>query len=695
MKRRDFIHNFSHAVAAGAILPNFNYLEASKKYALLENTVDPGKILIVLNLSGGNDGLNMITPMDQYANLDKVRPHVIISEKKLIQLEKNDLAFHPEFKDMKVLFDEKRMKIIQNVGYPSPDFSHFRSSDIWQSASDFSEFVSSGWLGRLVENDHPEFPTAYPNNKYPDPLAIELGYSNSLLLTGKKTFPGFISGNPENINRIVNEFDNSYPNNYAGDKLNYIQTIANQSNLYSSVVRDAYKKGNHNFQFPNDDLGGQFYNLSRFIRGGLNTRIYHATIGGFDTHDSQVNQDDHAKGPHANLLKKVNDSIITLMKCLDQTGDSDRIMLVTFSEFGRRIVSRSTGGTDHGTAFPMMIFGNNLNANVLGRNPKIDPKITWEDNLDAEFDFRQIYASVIEQWLGDDQSAINNVLFKNYTQVGLTKAYADDDQDGVLDREDKCLNTPLGAMVDTNGCEVFSLAPDTFSVVATSTTCIGQKTGTIFINSINKKYSYIISIGDTKAGILNISNNFSQKIENLAVGSYSITIRVDGISNYERKYEIKIGEPPALNAITSVDSLTGSLKISLKGAESYFINLNGAKTETIDSRINLPLQKGLNTLRITTSKDCQGAYNEEIFLSEEINIFPNPTSGPVKIFIPGNDSEVEIKINSMTGVTSYQTMQNIPMDRILDLDLSQFTVGVYLVKMSGSTVRSTCKLIKY
>ena len=107
MKRRDFIHNLSHALAAGAIIPNFDYLEASKKYALLENTVDPGKILIVLNLSGGNDGLNMITPMDQYANLDKVRPHVIISEKKLIQLEKNDLAFHPEFKDMKVLFDEK------------------------------------------------------------------------------------------------------------------------------------------------------------------------------------------------------------------------------------------------------------------------------------------------------------------------------------------------------------------------------------------------------------------------------------------------------------------------------------------------------------------------------------------------------------------------------------------------------------
>ena len=170
---------------------------------------------------------------------------------------------------------------------------------------------------------------------------------------------------------------------------------------------------------------------------------------------------------------------------------------------------------------------------------------------------------------------------------------------------------------------------------------------------------------------------------------------MDGISNYERKYEIKIGEPPVLNAITSVDSLTGSLKISLKGAESYFINLNGAKTETIDSRINLPLQKGLNTLRITTSKDCQGAYNEEIFLSEEINIFPNPTSGPVKIFIPGNDSEAEITINSIIGTTSYQAIHIIPFSRIVDLDLTSLTTGIYLVKINGDTVRSTCKLIKY
>lgn len=695
MKRRDFIHNFSHALAASTMLPHLSYLDASKKYSLLENTVDPGKILIVLRMDGGNDGLNMITPMDQYANLDKVRPHVIIPEKKLIQLGKNDLAFHPEFKDMKVLFDEKRMKIIQNVGYPTPDFSHFRSSDIWQSASDSNQFVTSGWLGRLAEHDHPEFPEAYPNSQYPDPLAIELGYSNSLLLTGVNSFPGFIPGSPENINKIINEFDNSYPNTYTGEKLNYIQTIANQSNLYSAVVRDAYIKGNHSTRFPEGPLGSQFYQLSRLVRGGLNTRIYHASVGGFDTHDSQVNQDDHTQGVHARLLKEVNDGIIALMKCLDETGDSDRIMLVTFSEFGRRIVSRSTGGTDHGTAFPMMIFGNNLNANVLGKNPKIDPKITWEDNLEAEFDFRQIYSSVVEQWLGGDNATLNDVFNRTYNQVGITKAYADDDMDGVLDREDKCLNTPIGAMVDTNGCEVFSLAPDNFSVAATSASCIGQKNGTITIKSSNQNYSYTILLGDTNAGVLNKANNFTQKIDKLAIGTYAITIRVDGNPTYERKYDINISEPQALNASTYVDVATESLKINLKGAENYYINLNGSRTETIDSHINLPLQKGLNTLRITTDKDCQGAYNQEIFLSEETNIFPNPTSGPVQVFIQGSDSKAEITVNSINGTTIHQTVHAIPFSRIIDLDLSNLAAGIYLVKINGATVRSTAKLIKY
>jgi hypothetical protein len=302
---------------------------------------------------------------------------------------------------------------------------------------------------------------------------------------------------------------------------------------------------------------------------------------------------------------------------------------------------------------------------------------------------------VIEQWLGGDNPTLKEVFNRTYNQVGITKEFADDDMDGILDRDDKCLNTPIGAMVDTNGCEVFSLAPDAISVIASSTSCIGQKNGAITISTSNKNFEYTLSIGDARAGVLTKANNYTQKIENLAVGTYSITIRVDGKPTYERTYEVKISEPQALNAVTSVDSVTASLNLSLKGAETYFINLNGNSTETVNSKINLPLQKGLNSLRITTTKECQGAYNQEIFLSEETNIFPNPTSGPVKIFIPGNDSVVDISIHSMYGSTAMQTRQNIPMNRLVDIDLSDLSAGMYLVKLSGDTVRTTCKLIKY
>jgi hypothetical protein len=250
-------------------------------------------------------------------------------------------------------------------------------------------------------------------------------------------------------------------------------------------------------------------------------------------------------------------------------------------------------------------------------------------------------------------------------------------------------------MVDTNGCEVFTLSPDAISVTASSTSCIGQKNGSILISTINKNFSYTILIGDTNAGVLNKANAYSQKIENLSVGSYTITLRVDGVQNYERKYEVKIGEPAALNAITSVDSSKSILNIKLSGSDTYFVNLNGDQKESAQSKIELPLIKGLNSLRITTNKDCQGAYNEEIFLSEEVNVSPNPTPGPVKIYIPGNDSVVEVKINNMMGSMILQTNQTIPYTRMLDLDLSNLSAGTYLIKLSGNTVRTVSKLVKY
>ena len=208
MKRRDFLHDLSHIGVASLFANDLAFgLELQNNNSYLSNTMTPGKILVLVKLNGGNDGLNTVIPKNQLSNLSKARPHVYIPDNNIIDLGKNDLGLHPELTGFKSLFDEQRLKIIQNVGYETPDFSHFRSMDIWESASDYNKFVTSGWMGRYIENQHPGYPNSYPNTQYPDPLSVELG-SPSLLLTGKKSFTSFVARNPEDFREIITDFDN-------------------------------------------------------------------------------------------------------------------------------------------------------------------------------------------------------------------------------------------------------------------------------------------------------------------------------------------------------------------------------------------------------------------------------------------------------------------------------------------------------
>ena len=248
MKRRDFLHNLSHLGAASLFASDLaigSNLYNSNSY--LSNTLSSGKVLVLVKLNGGNDGLNTVIPLNQMNNLNNARPHVILPDNKIINLGEKDLGLHPELTGFKSLFDEKRLKIIQNVGYETPDFSHFRSMDIWESASDYNKFVTSGWMGRYIENQHPEYPQSYPNNQYPDPLSIELG-APSLLLTAKNSFTSFVARNPEDFREIIADFDNVYDtSSNRGTKLDYIQLVGKQSNLYGYKVKEAYESGVCNF----------------------------------------------------------------------------------------------------------------------------------------------------------------------------------------------------------------------------------------------------------------------------------------------------------------------------------------------------------------------------------------------------------------------------------------------------------------
>ena len=431
MKRRSFLHKLSHAAAAPIVLPSIlQSALAQHAGSFLSNTNESGRILVLIKLDGGNDGLNTVIPLNQLSELNAARPHVMLPEESIINLGHSSLGLHPELTGFKSLFDEQRLKIIQNVGYEQPDFSHFRSMDIWQSASDHDEFLNSGWIGRYIEEKHPNWPMTYPNENYPDPLSIELGGGgSSILFTGNQSFTSYLTTNPDGFHEdILFDENANYPDDNVGVKLRYIDLVKHQSNEYASTVKSAYEQATPTHMYEESDFGEQFDIMTRLILGGLNTRIYMVTLGGFDTHDTQVDPSDHTKGEHAYLMKELNDKILTFFQNLDEAGRSDDVLCMTFSEFGRTIVSNGSKGTDHGTAAPLFIFGNRVNPEILGENPVIPKGVRWEDNLTAEFDYRSIYATVIDQWLATDEKRAESILGRTFDQFELLRSDNDADR---------------------------------------------------------------------------------------------------------------------------------------------------------------------------------------------------------------------------------------------------------------------------
>jgi len=204
--------------------------------------------------------------------------------------------------------------------------------------------------------------------------------------------------------------------------LRYIDLVKYQSNEYTSTVKNAYEQSELTHEYEESDFGEQFDIMTRLILGGLNTRIYMVTLGGFDTHDTQVDPSDNTKGEHAYLLKELNEKVLTFFQNLDEAGKSDDILCMTFSEFGRTIVSNGSRGTDHGTAAPLFIFGNRVNPKILGENPVIPRGVRWEDNLTPEYDYRSIYATVIDQWLTPNDSKSETILGRKFDQFELLRS---------------------------------------------------------------------------------------------------------------------------------------------------------------------------------------------------------------------------------------------------------------------------------
>jgi len=422
MKRRTFLHRASHAMAVPGLLGSLGFSMPGKSAltSLLQLAADHDRVLVIIYLQGGNDGLNTVIPLDQLSRLNSVRRHVILPEDKLLPLDNTELALHPSLGGFKSLFNDGRLGIIQSVGYPEQNYSHFRSTDIWMSASDSKQLVNSGWSGRYLDSQFPGYPEAYPNETVTDPLAIEIGSGASLVFQGPTAAMGMVVSNPDSFYNLVDNIEEPTPNTLAGEKLKYVRLIARQSELYGDVVKQAAAKVTQQGNYPDGNrLAQQLKIVARLIAGGLQTPLYLVRHGGFDTHSNQVEQDDHTRGSHANLLRSLDQSVTSFMADLKFQGVDDRVVGMTFSEFGRRIVSNASSGTDHGAAAPMFVFGNEVIGGVLGNNPSIPSNATYEDNLEMQYDFRQIYASLLEQWLGSSANNNAQVLLKPFKTVPI------------------------------------------------------------------------------------------------------------------------------------------------------------------------------------------------------------------------------------------------------------------------------------
>ncbi len=431
MKRRDFFKRTVPYVTLPALINGFSFkaFAGSPLMQALSSSVLTDHVLVLIQLNGGNDGLNTLIPLDQYSNLSAARSNILIPDTQVLALSGSTITgLHPSMTGMQQLFNDGKMNIVQAVGYPSPNYSHFRATDIWLTGSDSSQVLSSGWTGRYLNYEYPNFPTNYPNATMPDPLAIQIGSTVSLALQGPAASMGMAISDPSSFYNLINGIQDPAPNTPAGKELTYVRTVAQQSNAYASVISNAANSITQQFAgYPaagTNSLADQLQIVARLIAGGLKTKVYMVNLGGFDNHSAQVDSADHTQGTHAVLLSKLSDAVKAFMDDLNFLSIEDRVVGLTFSEFGRRIKSNASDGTDHGAAAPMFVFGKPVLSGILGSNPTIPAAATVNDNVPMQYDFRSVYASILQDWLCVPTVDLNSILLQNFQTLPIIQSSA-------------------------------------------------------------------------------------------------------------------------------------------------------------------------------------------------------------------------------------------------------------------------------
>lgn len=424
MERRKFLQSAVPLAILPSILSGFSAKVLGNHpilNALLNTYVESDKVLVMIQLNGGNDGLNMVIPIDQFDNYYRARTNIAIPENKILKLNgHNTVGLHPAMTGLQSLFNNGKVRLIQAVGYPNQNFSHFRSTDIWMSASNSNEQVNSGWMGRYLSDQYPNYPSGYPNESMSDPLGIQIGSTSSLAFQGPSVNMGISISNVNNFYNLINGIQEATPPTPAGNALKHVRLVARQANQYAGRISSAASNVTTQNIYPSGNiLADQLKIVARLIKGGLKTRVYMVSMGGFDNHALQTNTNDTTTGNHATLLQRLSDGILAFQNDLKSMGIEDRVIGMTFSEFGRRVRSNASSGTDHGAAAPLFVFGSKANPGITGVNHTIPSNPTVIDNVPMQYDFRSVYASILENWFCVDQVSLETIMLRNYQSLQL------------------------------------------------------------------------------------------------------------------------------------------------------------------------------------------------------------------------------------------------------------------------------------
>ncbi|HET6947502.1 MAG TPA: DUF1501 domain-containing protein [bacterium] len=415
MTRREFIKKGMTMVAVGWTAPSFitrTALAINNPWDVAQVTSRPGvpddRILVVVQMGGGNDGLNTVIPFSNDVYY-RARPNLAVPQKEVIRLT-DELGLHPGLTTLKGLYDQGAMAIVQGVGYPNPSRSHFKSMEIWHTADPEGRVVRYGWIGRYFDSKCPvcEQPTVGVNVGPSMPLAMQAETGMGVSLENPETFQwmaafdGIGAKEEQELFGLLNAPAPNEPGT-----IDFLRHTAMNAYVSSDQVRGAVRAYKGGIEYPNTGFAGSLRLIAQMIAGKLSTKVYYAHMTGFDTHAAQ-------RGMHENLLEQLAGGVTAFYRDLEAQGNAGRVLILVFSEFGRRVLENGSGGTDHGTAAPMFVFGKGLRGGLYGQQPSLTD--LTDGDLKHAIDFRSVYATVLDRWLGADPQKI---LGHNFERVGF------------------------------------------------------------------------------------------------------------------------------------------------------------------------------------------------------------------------------------------------------------------------------------